>query len=462
MAYLADGFGGLHTLRILQHDFNTLDNVGQSLAVDGEDDIIARARLIPVNVPLISWELSVNGGDQWSIVTAGEWKEFTMIPGGDLLWRSTHSFLGSENPSVMNLSIEWLNQYGRIASIDDIPDDQGGWVRLNFNRSGYDFAGEDIYPVIGYQVYRRIDDREFAPRVVEEGKIPSKYETQETMLESFDPEVLRVFEGRKFLLGGSNARDEIPPGTWEIVGSIYATQQEHYTIALPTLADSTEEGGTAWSVYFTTTHTSFSEIWFASHPDSGYSVDNIAPAVPANLIFSEPGFLAWDEPAEPDFSYHSVYGSESGIFDGTAVLIGYTIEPGYDVSGTDFAYYHVTTSDDAGNESGAASIEAPSSTTPDGNPFPSRIAFGASMPNPFRTQTSLTFALPASETVHLAILDAAGRRVRVLVNGRSQAGRHLVSWDGKNANGRDLAPGIYFARFRAGDYEVSRRLVKLR
>ena len=43
-----------------------------------------------------------------------------------------------------------------VTAVTDIPNDQGRQVRLEWNRSGYDFVG-DADPIVQYAVYRRID-----------------------------------------------------------------------------------------------------------------------------------------------------------------------------------------------------------------------------------------------------------------------------------------------------------------
>ena len=45
------------------------------------------------------------------------------------------------------------------------------------------------------------------------------------------------------------------------------------------------------SVFLLTTHTTTPSNWFVSQPDSGYSVDNIAPGVPQNLVACGPHHL---------------------------------------------------------------------------------------------------------------------------------------------------------------------------
>jgi hypothetical protein len=80
---------------------------------------------------------------------------------------------------------------------------------------------------------------------------------------------------------------------------------------------------------------------------------------------------------------------------------------------------------------------------------PDRLTLRPSYPNPFRSQTTLEYALPASADVRIAIYDVLGRRVRVLAEGDHTAGRHDVTWDGRNNAGQPVASGLYLIRLEA-------------
>jgi hypothetical protein len=102
----------------------------------------------------------------------------------------------------------------------------------------------------------------------------------------------------------------MPPGLWEVMGSFSATQQEQYIYPTLTLADSTV-AGMAYAVYMVTAHTATPSNWYASAPDSGYSVDNLAPHVPTGLAvaYNSGGGndLSWDACPDYDFEYFKVY-----------------------------------------------------------------------------------------------------------------------------------------------------------
>lgn len=80
-------------------------------------------------------------------------------------------------------------------------------------------------------------------------------------------------------------------------------------------------------------------------------------------------------------------------------------------------------------------------------------------PNPFARSTMITYALPWPGPVDIAVFDAAGRRVRTLVSGPTEAGVHSVRWDGRDAGGSRSAAGVYFVRFEASGLAQTQKLV---
>jgi hypothetical protein len=96
-------------------------------------------------------------------------------------------------------------------------------------------------------------------------------------------------------------------------------------------------------------------------------------------------------------------------------------------------------------------------------PLPTAYRLHANIPNPFNPVTTIRYELPAASRVSLWIYDAAGRVVRPLEESvLREAGRHEVTWDGRNHLGDPVASGIYFYRIEAGDFRAVRRMVLLR
>jgi len=80
-------------------------------------------------------------------------------------------------------------------------------------------------------------------------------------------------------------------------------------------------------------------------------------------------------------------------------------------------------------------------------------------PNPTRAATTLTLELTGPETVDLAIFDVHGRRVQKLLTGSLDPGLHRATWDGRDARGVAVAPGVYYSRAAIGSRVVGEKLV---
>jgi hypothetical protein len=82
--------------------------------------------------------------------------------------------------------------------------------------------------------------------------------------------------------------------------------------------------------------------------------------------------------------------------------------------------------------------------------------------NPFVDRARVRCALPRASQVFLEVLDVQGRRVRVLVDERREAGFHDETWDGRDPYGRPVAAGVYFLRLSASGESLTEKAVKIR
>jgi len=75
--------------------------------------------------------------------------------------------------------------------------------------------------------------------------------------------------------------------------------------------------------------------------------------------------------------------------------------------------------------------------------LPSNPKLYQNYPNPFNPSTTIRYALPERAQVDLAVYDIQGRLIRNLASGVREAGQHEAQWDGRDANGRAAASGVY-------------------
>ena len=83
------------------------------------------------------------------------------------------------------------------------------------------------------------------------------------------------------------------------------------------------------------------------------------------------------------------------------------------------------------------------------------VALQQNHPNPFRASTNIRFFLPKPNEVSLTVYDAAGRRVRGLVDNRLRSGWYEVPWSGLTDNGKRASSGVYFCELQTGNCRKS-------
>jgi hypothetical protein len=257
---------------------------------------------------------------------------------------------------------------------------------------------------------------------------------------------------------------------WDLVLTTSAYYLSTYSKTVPTLFDSTETSA-EYQYFQVIAHTDDPYVFYVSEPDSGRSVDNLAPAAPVGLageqIYVPTGLnLVWDPNVEPDLDGYRVYrGTSAGFVPGPSNFLGstadtllfdggWTWESGY--------YYKLAAVDIHGNVSGYALL-SPDNLTGDETPRAPAASFLAqNFPNPFNPTTRIVFGLAAPADVSLRIFDVSGRLVRVLVESARPAGNYSELWDGRDSGGRAVASGIYFYRLEAGAFRETRKMALLR
>jgi hypothetical protein len=240
-----------------------------------------------------------------------------------------------------------------------------------------------------------------------------------------------------------------PPGSWDFVTEVPARGEASYNVVVPTLADSNSTG-MHYSVFFVSAVTADPYVYYDSAPDSGYSVDNLPPIMPAPFTGAYAAgatSLHWGENTESDLWYYAVYrGTSADFVPGPGNLIASRSDTGYTDFGPAGGYYKLAAVDINGNVSGHALL-MPSGTAglEDGEAL--SFTLGAVRPNPTRgDRLSVEFVLARAGAARIEVLDVAGRRVIGREVGALGIGRHQVDL----ASGARLKPGLYLVRLAQG------------
>ena len=94
---------------------------------------------------------------------------------------------------------------------------------------------------------------------------------------------------------------------------------------------------------------------------------------------------------------------------------------------------------------------------PVGDEVPGEYRLDQNYPNPFNPQTTIAFDLKKPGHVSLAVYNALGQKVAVLVSETQPAGRYEVTWDAGS-----LPSGLYFYQIRADGFHAVRKMVLIK
>jgi hypothetical protein len=118
-----------------------------------------------------------------------------------------------------------------------------------------------------------------------------------------------------------------------------------------------------------------------------------------------------------------------------------------------------------GSPTEVASVEAIASSGAPAPPGGTHLAFALPRPNPSSGDVHFRWSVPrdlADAPSRLVLHDLAGRVVRVWEVGAGAAPARDITWDGRDARGGELPPGLYVARLVVGDRALTQLVVRTR
>ena len=157
-----------------------------------------------------------------------------------------------------------------MAGVKDVSNDQGGHVRANWLPSYLD--ADPAYGIYDYILYRQ------APSALAQAAI------QRGTARAVAPEETAAARSAAAPTGTELKRylvmpDAVETTYWEQVATIPAAQLSAYSLVAATTGDSVA-GSNPYTLFMVEANSGGSGYWFSA-PDSGYSVDNLAPVAPA-------------------------------------------------------------------------------------------------------------------------------------------------------------------------------------
>ncbi len=308
--------------------------------------------------------------------------------------------------------IKVLSEKPIIISIEDVPDDQGGWVKLNFLRSIYDTDTLNLTKSLTAELY-----------------------------------TIEINDG----------------SGWVAANSTVAYAATQYSVLVHTTKDylSGSDGPIDFRVI-----AAMDEGNYVSDIKSGYSVDNLAPAVPEGLAAQHGEgsqiALSWNPSIDEDLKGFNIYRNLTGTFDSADQPYAQSIENEFRDDQVELAiryYYAVSAFDISGNESHLSDPVSASITAIDksDHQLPITYFLEQNFPNPFNPRTVIRWQLAGSSDVELSVYNLLGRKIATLVSERQEAGYYQITWDASR-----FACGIYFYRIEAGEFQDVKKMIFLK
>lgn len=401
---------------------------------------------------LYAQRLNTYGGSQWAANGlrvgggSGSQANGTVVPVSSGGMKVTWDDYGASPWGVQHQFVDEWGYTGAnpvLASVKDVPNDQGSQVKVSWYGSPLDT--DPLYRnITDYIVFRSVPTSLAAQLATRAGMTVQGAAGGPGAIE---------MAGKRYVRVPHAAQDYF----WEELAHVTPRHLAQYSYVAATEGDSVA-GSNRKTAFMVMAIAGYGASWWVSKADSGYSVDNLAPAAPAPLTGQYGAgttALHWDPNAEVDLAGYRIYrGSSSGFTPSLANRIAAVADTGYvDVASAPY-FYKVTAVDAHGNESPVATL-MPSGTLGVGGGV-ARAMFAAPAPNPLRGggASTLRFALAAGGRTKLALYDAQGRLARVLVDGALEAGEHAVTLKGDG-----LAPGLYLARIESPGFVATRRVM---
>ena len=337
-------------------------------------------------------------------------------------------------------------EYPTLVSVRDVPNDQGGLVKLSWKASNQDLA--PYSRIEAYWIWRA------APPNLVSGALASGT-------------IIPTLERAAILAEPPQLASSLLATTtyfWEYLASQPAGHLTTYGYVAATTSDSV-----AWSnpyTYFMVmARTAGGTQWWYSNVDSGYSVDNLPPSAPLEFTATPTAVsikLHWNVSPEPDIAEYRLYrGTSAGFVPGPSNLISSQPDTGFADPASGSFYYKLSAVDTHGNAGPLATTHATSVVDVPTARAPAAISLTPPLPNPMLGSTSFRIALPDRMKIGLSILDVSGRIVRTLAHGWLDAGEHSVAWDGVDDKGRSTAGGLYFVVLETKGRRLVQRIVRL-
>ena len=98
----------------------------------------------------------------------------------------------------------------------------------------------------------------------------------------------------------------------------------------------------------------------------------------------------------------------------------------------------------------------------DTNREPQSFKLNQNYPNPFNPVTTIEFELFSAGLTKLFIFNQNGQKVTELINQYLPAGKHSITWNGRNSQGNKVSSGDYYYQIFSNKDTQAKKMILVR
>jgi len=93
---------------------------------------------------------------------------------------------------------------------------------------------------------------------------------------------------------------------------------------------------------------------------------------------------------------------------------------------------------------------------------PAVYALKGNYPNPFNPSTTISYSIAGDVEVELTVFNLKGQKIKTLVKQKQSAGKHVVTWLGRDDSNKTVSSGIYFYKLKASNYTEMKKMILMK
>jgi hypothetical protein len=94
--------------------------------------------------------------------------------------------------------------------------------------------------------------------------------------------------------------------------------------------------------------------------------------------------------------------------------------------------------------------------------LPQEYSLSQNFPNPFNSETTISFGLPVDTELNISIYNLLGQKISLLNSVHFNAGFHTLTWKGISDKGIEVPAGVYLYTIKTDSYRDMKKMILMK